>query len=83
VKAIFLGTDDDALGIALSGTTTITATTRNDVELAIRRITTTVEEPILMFSHHAAELIPDTIRQWSKRGSGPMFVVLPEERPCR
>jgi len=83
VKPILLGTDDDALGFALAGTTTVTARTREDVEQSVRRITTTVEDPVIIFSRHAAELIPDKISWWSKRGNGPMFVVLPEERPCR
>ena len=83
MKAIFLGTDDDALGFSLTGTTTMKAATRDDVEQCIRHITATVEDPIVIFSHHAAELISDRITQWSKRGSGPMFVVLPEVEPCR
>jgi vacuolar-type H+-ATPase subunit F/Vma7 len=77
VKPILLGTPDDALGFALSGAATVTAASRDGVEQAIRRISTTVDDPVFIFSREAAELIPDTIRQWTKRGSGPMFVVLP------
>lgn len=83
MRPILLGTPDDVLGFTLGGTTAITTSTRDDVQQAIRRIVTTVEDPIIIFSHDAAELIPEEIRLWKARGSGPMFVVLPEERPCR
>jgi vacuolar-type H+-ATPase subunit F/Vma7 len=82
MKAVLVGTDADPLGFSLAGTETYNVGSRDEVEKCVRNITTSLEDPIIIFSAHAAELITDKISQWAKRGSGPMFVVLPQEREC-
>ena len=83
MKAVLVGTDADPLGFSLAGTATYNVGSRDEVEKCVRNITTSLEDPIIIFSAHAAELIDDRIHQWARRGTGPMFVVLPEASPCR
>lgn len=71
---LVLGTREDLTGFALAGVGGMICTTVNDVEHALSG---TGDESIVILSSAAAVLAAGAIAEWEKRGTGPLFVVLP------
>lgn len=78
MKPVVIGTRDEVLGFALAGATTFVAMTDVEVERAIERAVKTIEQPVVLLSHHAAELVHERIHAWERGASGPLYAILPE-----
>jgi vacuolar-type H+-ATPase subunit F/Vma7 len=77
---VLIGDASDALGFALAGVQSYICDSRSQVEAAIARVTGQVPDPVILLSHSAAEWISDRCEAWRRKGSGPMFVVIPGAR---
>ncbi len=77
MNPVVIGTPDEVLGFALAGATTFAATTNAEVEKAIDRAVKTIDHPIVILSHHAAELVHERIDAWEHGTSGPLYAILP------
>lgn len=77
MNPVVIGTPDEVLGFALAGATTFAATTDAEVEKAIDRAVKTIDRPVVILSHRAAELARERIDAWEHGTSGPLYAILP------
>lgn len=76
MRPVLIGTDSDE-GFALAAADMHVCNTREEVEKTLDRIRHSTEDPLVILSKHAAELIADRCAKWRRDGTGPLFVALP------